>query len=187
MRLLRTLRIAATTVAAAATGLINCALGRGESHPVQLEVGDPAPDFSLAGSDGRRYRLSDMRGRAAVVIAWFPKAFTPGCTKECESLGSNRAVLGAFKVRYFGASVDTPETNRRFATALGLDYPILSDPDRTVARAYGVIGKAGFPSRWTFYVGTDGRILEIDKHVQVTTHGTDVAARLTDLEVPRQD
>ena len=180
-RLLRVLRIAATTVAAAVTGTLNCALGRGESHPVQLKAGDPAPDFALAGSDGRRYRLSDLRNRETVVIAWFPKAFTPGCTKECESLGSSRAVLGPFKVRYFGASVDTPETNRRFATSLGLDYPILSDPDRKVARAYGVIGRSGFPSRWTFYIGTDGRILEIDKHVQVTTHGTDVAARLNEL------
>jgi peroxiredoxin Q/BCP len=185
VRLLRVLRIAATTVGAAAAALINCALGRGESHPVQLKAGDPAPDFSLAGSDGRRYRLNDLRGHDAVVIAWFPKAFTPGCTKECESLGVSRAGLGPFKVRYFGASVDTPETNRRFAASLGLDYPILSDPDRKVARAYGVIGKSGFPSRWTFYIGTDGRILEIDKHVQVTTHGTDVAARLSTLEVPR--
>jgi peroxiredoxin Q/BCP len=185
VRLLRVLRIAATTVGAAGAGMINYVLGRGESHPVQLKAGDPAPDFSLAGSDGRRYRLADLRGRDAVVIAWFPKAFTPGCTKECESLGSSRALLGPFKVRYFGASVDTPETNRRFAASLGIDYPILSDPDRAVARAYGVIGKSGFPSRWTFYIGTDGRILEVDKHVQVSTHGTDVAARLSTLEVPR--
>ena len=186
MRLLRVLRIVATTVAATTTGIINRAIGRGESHPVLLEAGDPAPDFELPGSDGRRYRLSDLRGGDAVVIAWFPKAFTPGCTKECESLGSSRGVLGQFKVRYFGANVDTPETNRRFATSLGIEYPVLSDPDRHVARAYGVIGASGFPSRWTFYIGTDGRILEIDKHVQVATHGTDVAARLTELEVPRQ-
>ena len=186
MRLLRFLRIATTTVAAAATGVINRSMDRGESHPVQLEAGDLAPDFSLVGSDGHRYRLSDLRGRDAVVIAWFPKAFTPGCTKECESLGSSRAALGQFKVRYFGASVDTPETNRRFARTLGIDYPILSDPDRNVARAYGVIGASGFPSRWTFYIGTDGRILEIDKHVQVATHGKDMAARLAELEVPRQ-
>lgn len=181
MRLLRILRIAATTVAATTTGMINCALGRGERYPVLLKAGDPAPDFELPGSDGRRYRLSDLRGRHAVVIAWFPKAFTPGCTKECESLGTSRAVLGPLKVRYFGASVDTPETNRRFAASLGIDYPILSDPDRTAARAYGVIGRSGFPSRWTFYISRDGRILEIDKHVRVTTHGTDVAARLTEL------
>ena len=187
MRLLRVLRIAATTVVSATTGMINCALGRGERHPVLLKAGDRAPDFSLPGSDGRRYRLSDLRGRHAVVIAWFPKAFTPGCTKECESLGTSRAVLGPLKVRYFGASVDTPETNRRFAASLGIDYPILSDPDRTAARAYGVIGKSGFPSRWTFYIGRDGRILEIDKRVRVTTHGTDVAARLTELAVRDED
>ena len=90
-------------------------------------------------------------------------------------------MLGPFKIRYFGASVDTPETNRRFAASLGIDYPILSYPARTAVRAYGVIGRSGFPSRWTFYISRDGRILEIDKHVRVTTHGTDVAARLTEL------
>ncbi len=97
MRLLRVLRIAATTVAATATGLINWRAGRGDSHPVQLKAGDPAPDFALLGSDGHRYRLSDLRGRDAVVIAWFPKAFTPGCTKECESLGSSAGCARAIQ------------------------------------------------------------------------------------------
>lgn len=186
MGLLRVLRIGATTVAATATGVMNRVTGRGESHPVQLKAGDPAPDFALPGSDGRRHRLSDLRGRDAVVIAWFPKAYTPGCTRECESLGSSGAVLGQFKVRYFGASVDDPETSRRFAASLGIDYPVLSDPDQKVARAYGVIGASGFPSRWTFYIGSDGRILDIDKHVHVATHGQDVASRLTELGIPRQ-
>jgi peroxiredoxin Q/BCP len=178
--------MAATTVTAAATGIINSVLGWGERHPVQLKAGDLAPDFALPGSDGRQYRLSDLRGRD-VVIAWFPKAFTPGCTKECESLRSARGLLGPFKVRYFGASVDAPGTNRSFAMSLGIDYPILSDPDRIVARAYGVIGRSGFPLRWTFYIGRDGRILEIDKDVQVTTHGADVASRLTQLASGSED
>ena len=185
MRLLRILRIAATTVAATMTGMINCALGRGELYPVLLKAGDPAPDFELPGSDGRRYRLSDLRGRHAVVIAWFPKAFTPGCTKECESLGTSRAVLGPLKVRYFGASVDTPETNRRFAASLGIDYPILSDPDGAVARAYGVLGRTGFPGRTTFFIGSDGRILHIDRQVRLRDHGRDITDRLAGRATPR--
>ena len=81
-------------------------------------------------------------------------------------------------MRYFGASVDSPETNARFAASIGIDYPILSDRDKTVARAYGVLGVTGFASRWTFYVGADGRILDIDKNVSAASHGRDVVSKI---------
>ena len=81
-------------------------------------------------------------------------------------------------MRYFGASVDSPETNARFAQSLDLDYPILSDPAKNVARAYGVLSASGFASRWTFYIGVDGRILDIDKRVNASSHGADVADAL---------
>jgi peroxiredoxin Q/BCP len=84
-------------------------------------------------------------------------------------------------VRYFAASVDSVETNRRFAESLGVTYPILSDPTKEVARAYGVLAPSGFASRWTFYIGADGRILDIDKKVSPGSHGADVARRLTEL------
>ena len=64
---------------------------------------------------------------------------------------------------------------------MGLTYPILSDPDKEVARAYGVLGPSGFASRWTFYIGADGRILDIDKKVSAASHGRDVVAKLTQL------
>jgi thioredoxin-dependent peroxiredoxin len=84
-------------------------------------------------------------------------------------------------VRYFGASVDSAETNARFASSLGIDYPILSDSTKDVARAYGVLAPSGFASRWTFYIGADGRILDINKKVSASSHGADVVAKLTDL------
>jgi thioredoxin-dependent peroxiredoxin len=84
-------------------------------------------------------------------------------------------------VRYFGASVDSPETNARFAASIGVDYPILSDPEKTVARAYGVLGASGFASRWTFYIGDDGRILDIDRKVAAGSHGRDVVAKVKSL------
>lgn len=174
----------AATVSAAMTGAVNLLSGRGERHPVGLKPGDIAPDFTLPGSDGHWYRLRDFTGHDAVVIAWFPKAFTPACTRECESLGSSQGVLRGFKVRYFGASVDTPETNRRFAQSLGVDYPILSDPGRAVARAYGVLRASGFPARRTFFIGKDGRILDVDSDVRPASHGADVAERLAALGVP---
>ena len=106
---------------------------------VELKVGDKAPAFSLKGSDGKTYTLDQFKGKSAVVIAWFPKAFTGGCTKECKSLRANSKALKDLKVAYFTASVDTPEQNTKFAKSLDLDYPILSDPDKSVAKEYGVL------------------------------------------------
>jgi len=83
----------------------------------------------------------------------------------------------------FAASVDSPEANASFARSLGLAYPILSDPSRDVARAYGVLSPSGFASRWTFYIGADGRILAIDKQVHAAAHGSAVVVRLNELGV----
>lgn len=173
-----------TTAGAIGVGLVRTVMNRGAQPRVVLKPGDAAPLFDLAGSDGQRYRLADMLGRGVVVLAWFPKAFTGGCTAECRSLGTSGDTLRGFDVRYFGASVDSPETNARFARSLGLDYPILSDPTRDVARAYGVLSASGYASRWTFYVGADGRILDIDPRVSAGSHGRDVASKLTELKVP---
>jgi len=89
--------------------------------------------------------------------------------------------LRAAGARYFAAIVDSVETNRRFAESLGIGYPILSDPTKETARAYGVLAPSGYASRWTFYIGADGRILDIDKKVSASTHGADVVRRLTEL------
>jgi peroxiredoxin Q/BCP len=147
-----------------------------------LKVGDAAPAFSLKGSDGKTYTLEQYKGKSPVVIAWFPKAFTGGCTKECKSLRENSKALHDLKVAYFTASVDTPEENKKFAESLELDYPILSDPDKTTANDYGVINPArGFANRWTFYIDKDGIIKAIDKSVKVDKAGEDVAAKLKEL------
>jgi thioredoxin-dependent peroxiredoxin len=147
----------------------------------ELKVGDKAPDFTMQGSDGKTYTLEQFRGKSGVVIAWFPKAFTGGCTKECKSLRTNSKALKDLNVAYFTASVDTPELNKKFAESLDLDYPILSDPDKTVAEAYGVMSPRGFANRWTFYIDKDGIIKEIDKKVNVQTAAEDLAAKVKEL------
>ena len=96
-------------------------------------------------------------------------------------------MLRTFDVAYFAASTDTPEKNKRFAESLELDYPILSDPAGDVAEAYGVrMPLINVASRWTFYIGKDGKILAIDKDVKVDTAGADVAAKLGELGVPKK-
>jgi thioredoxin-dependent peroxiredoxin len=153
----------------------------------ELKVGDLAPDFSLPGSDGKTYRLSDYRDKKAVVLAWFPRAFTPGCTTECKLMAEHGAKLRDFDVAYFTASVDKPEKNREFAQSVGADYPILSDHGGEVAREYGVTGPIQrWASRWTFFIGKDGHILFIDKDVHPSTHTDDVAVKLEELGVAKR-
>jgi peroxiredoxin Q/BCP len=90
-------------------------------------------------------------------------------------------------VAYFAASIDKPETNRKFAESLELDYPILSDPDKQVARAYGVLRAMNlFAARQTFYIGADGKVLYVDGNVKPNSAGEDLAERLRILRVRRR-
>lgn len=151
----------------------------------ELKVGDPAPDFSLQASDGKTYKLSSFKGKQAVVLAWFPKAFTRGCTIECKSLAEHGDMIKKYNVTYFMASVDLLEGeqgNKAFAEAQKADFPLLSDPTKATARVYGVYNEErGWSNRWTFYVGKDGRIQAIEKAVKPDTSAQDMAAKLGEL------
>lgn len=83
----------------------------------------------------------------------------------------------------YAASCDAPDVNAKFAESLGLDYPILSDPTKEVAKAYGVLTDKGYADRWTFIIGTDGKLLDVMKNVSPKQHGKDLAARLGELGV----
>ena len=100
-----------------------------------------------------------------------------------ESEGSG---LDKFDIALFAASCDSAATNKRFAKALDLDYPVLSDPDKTVATAYGVVHEdRSYPQRWTFIIGTDGNILDVMQDVDAGSHGVQLAARLEELGVKK--
>jgi peroxiredoxin Q/BCP len=149
----------------------------------EVAVGEAAPAFELKGSDGKTYSSEQLKGNKVVVIAWFPKAFTGGCTKECKSMRESGELLRSFDVAYFTASVDDVEKNTEFAKSLELDYPILSDPDKKVAAAFGVLNDRGVTNRWTYYIGKDGKVLHVDKSVKADSHGQDIAAKLKELGV----
>jgi peroxiredoxin Q/BCP len=150
---------------------------------MDLKVGDAAPDFTLPASDGRTYSLSQFRGKQPVVIAWFPKAFTSGCTIECRSLAEKGHLIRRSGAAYFMASVDPAEDNAGFATKEHADFPILSDETKKTARAYGVLNERGTASRWTFYIDASGRIAHIDKAVKPASSAEDIAQTLTELGV----
>ena len=168
--------------------------------PAELKVGDMAPDFTMQGTDGKAHRLSDYRGKQAVVVAWFPAAFTQGCTIECKSLAENGDKIRKFDVAYFMASVDPIEKNAEFAKATSVtlngragqtvvdkkeaDFPLLSDPDKSVATKYGVLNtERGVANRWTFYIDKSGRIAAIDKAVRPATSAEDMLTKLTEIKV----
>ena len=138
-------------IAAMVLGFAAAAFAQGAGAPaVELKVGDKAPNFKLQGSDGKTYSLSDFTGKKAVVVAWFPAAFTKGCTVECKSLAMNGDKIRQFDVAYFMASTDPIEKNTDFAKAQEADFPLLSDPSKETAGAYGVLNEKGTARRWTF-------------------------------------
>ena len=124
----------------------------------------------------------------SVVVAWFPKAFTGGCTIECKSLAANGDKIRKYDVAYFMASVDPVEGekgNKAFAASEKADFPMLSDPTKATATAYGVLNPQwGVANRWTFYIDKNGDIASIDKAVKPATSAEDMLARLAALKVP---
>jgi thioredoxin-dependent peroxiredoxin len=170
----------------AASAALVLALGAyvGAQSTPELKSGDMAPNWKLQASDGKTYSLADFKGKQAVVIAWFPKAFTRGCTIECKSLAEKGHLIRKYDVTYFMASVDPLEENTKFGAEQNADFPLLSDPTKETAKAYGVLNaERGFANRWTFYIGKDGKILEIDKAVKPDTSAEDMAAKLGELGV----
>lgn len=162
---------------------LSACLALGAAPVFGLGVGDMAPDFELPGSDDQTHRLSDYRGKQAVVIAWFPKAYTYGCTIECKSLADNGHLIKKFDVTYFMASVDPLLDNKGFAAETGADFPLLSDEDKSVAKAYDVLGMMGVAKRHTFYINTEGRIIKIDKDIRPETSAEDMAKTLDELGI----
>ena len=156
------------------------------ANAAELEAGDRAPDFTLQASDGKTYSLADFKGKQAVVVAWFPRAFTSGCTVECKSLAENGDLIRQYDVSYFMASVDPLEKNIEFAKATEADFPLLSDPTKEVAKAYGVLQMGSFAKRETFYIGVDGTILKVDREVRPDTSAQDMASTLGVLGVARR-
>lgn len=161
-------------------------LSVGSALAADLSVGDPAPDFTLQASDGNTYTLADYRGKQAVVIAWFPRAYTRGCTVECKSLAENGHLIRKYDVTYFMASVDPIEDNVGFAEETKADFPLLSDPSKAVAKAYGVLHMLGYAKRHTIYINVDGTVVKIDTAVNPKTSAEDMAATLGELGVAKR-
>ena len=134
------------------------------TETARLEAGDKAPAFSLPDADGKTVKLSDFKGRK-VIVYFYPAASTPGCTKQACAFRDNLAELNDAGIAVVGISPDKPEKLAKFRDAEKLNFPLLSDPDRTVLSAWGAFGEKKMYGktvqgviRSTFLVDEKGKI-----------------------------
>lgn len=143
---------------------------------VRLEPGDTAPDFTLTDADGGQVSLSSLRGQR-VIIYFYPAAMTPGCTKQACDFRDNKRDLSDAGFAVLGISPDSPAKLAKFRDRDGLTFPLLSNPDKSVLKAYGAYGekmlygkKSVGVIRSTFVIGTDGTIERAYYGVKATGH-----------------
>lgn len=144
-----------------------------------LKAGELAPLFAtnaIVGDQTVAVRLSDYRGRK-VVLYFYPKDNTPGCTREACAFRDGFARLQSWGIALFGCSVDTDTAHRAFAKKYGLPFPLLLDPEHKIAKAYGAdngIPILGLDRRVTYVIGEDGRILKAYPRVDPGTHAVEI-------------
>jgi peroxiredoxin len=144
--------------------------------PPSVKVGDPAPDFNLEwlapAGDGKenppkferkQIKLSDFKGKQNVVVAFFPAAFSPGCTNEMKAYQTSHGTFTTANTTILGVSVDSVWSNKAFREQLGVEFPILSDWKRDTAKQYGLLDEnSGVARRATFVVDKGGIVRKVD-------------------------
>jgi thioredoxin-dependent peroxiredoxin len=124
----------------------------------KLNEGDKAPSFELQGTGGKLYSLADYLGGSGVILAFYPGDFTPGCTKQFCSYRDDGDRIESLGVPVLGISPQDVDSHERFVDKHGLSVPLLADEDKSVAKAYGVLGPGGFVRRSVFLVDSEGII-----------------------------
>jgi peroxiredoxin Q/BCP len=152
-----------------------------------VEAGQPAPDFTLTADDGRQVHLADLRG-APVVLYFYPKDDTPGCTREACAFRDRRSELQLLGARVLGVSPDDVARHVKFRDKYELNFPLLADPDHRVAEQYGawreknLYGKKSMGvQRSTYLIDAHGTVVRVWKRVIVDGHDAEVLAALRDL------
>ena len=154
---------------------------------ITLKPGDPAPDFSGVTTDGRRVALRDFHGRK-LVLYFYPKDDTPGCTRQACSLRDHNAELAAKGAAVLGVSTQDEASHQAFTRKFNLNFPLLADNDGAVGRAYGTLGgkgvlaklmtAVGMAERVTFIIDERGRIAHVIDRPDVANHAEEVLAKL---------
>jgi peroxiredoxin Q/BCP len=145
-----------------------------------LDIGDSAPDITARRRDGSTMQLSALRGRY-VLVYFYPKDDTPGCTAEARALNDNLSALTESGADVIGVSTDTWDSHQRFAEKYELQFGLASDRDQGIRKAYGVgkmLGVLPVTQRVSFLVGPDGRIAHVWPHVNAAAHAAEVLAEV---------
>jgi peroxiredoxin Q/BCP len=150
----------------------------------KLTPGDKAPRFTLPDQDGKKISLKDFAGQR-VVVYFYPKDDTPGCTKEACQFNDNLRAFTRAKVPVLGISADTAQKHRAFRSKYGLKFPLLTDADHKVGEAYGAWGEKTLYGkktvgviRSTFLIGADGKVVRPWYQVRADGHADKVLAEL---------
>jgi len=149
---------------------------------IKVKPGDPAPDFEGPTSDGSKLGLKDFVGKKNVVLYFYPKDDTPGCTREACSFRDNLQPIRGMGAEIIGVSLDSIQSHSKFASKYGLPFPLISDKDKRVANAYGVLKDTGTSaSRVTFIIDKSGKVAKVFPKVDVTKHTEEVVSALKEL------
>ena len=144
-----------------------------------LEVGSEAPDFLVNDHNGNRVSLKDLRGNK-VVLWFYPKADTPGCTMEGKGFRDDHKQFEGKNTLIYGVSLDNEADNKAFAEKFSFTFPLLCDVGREISLAYHAIQSKddGYAARITYVIDADGKILEAIDQVNTQTHSKDLCSRL---------
>ncbi|MFP3261241.1 MAG: peroxiredoxin [Nitrososphaeria archaeon] len=146
-----------------------------------LKIGDEAPDFELQNQNGDVVKLSDFRGKT-VVIYFYPKDFTTGCTAEAKDFNQNIEYILSKGVKVIGISSDSIDSHRKFSQKLGLKFDLLSDPERKVIKAYGAqVGNR--TRRITYIINKEGKVAFVFPKVVPVGHSQEVLKKLEELKL----
>lgn len=162
--------------------LLSMLLVFGWSKADRPRIGDLAPEFEAQATGGKTIRLSDLRGQW-VVLYFYPKSFTPGCTAEACTLRDAYEQIQSLDAVILGVSLDNLETQERFKAKYRLPFDLISDHDKKISRAYGVLGIGGlYAKRVTFLIDPEGRIAHIFDEVDPARHDHEVYEKLKQLQ-----
>jgi len=137
---------------------------------MKLKEGDKAPGFSLQDSNGKTYSLAEYKGKSPVIVYFYPKAGTPGCTKEACGIRDNWSKFSQNGIPVLGISSDSKKEIKIFVDDYKLNFPLLSDKDKTVSKKYGVVGISGYDRRVTFIVDKNSKIAHIFEVKDIDNH-----------------
>jgi peroxiredoxin Q/BCP len=154
---------------------------------VELAEGVVAPDFTMNDKDGKSVKLSELRGKRNVVVYFYPKDFTPGCTMEATEFTRDYKKFRDAGIEVIGVSPDDEKSHQKFRAKMGIPYPLVADTEKEVSKKYGVYGLKSFMgreymgvNRSTFLVDKSGKITKIYKKVKPAGHSKEVLEILRD-------